>query len=299
MSGRMEAPLVFEVQGSPLLGILHTPAQPARIGLIMVAAGGPQYHVGCCRQLLSWARRFADEGLAVLRFDYRGMGDSGGDFRGFEHVDEDLRAAVDQLLAQQPQLQHLVFWGGCNAASAIMMYAWQDPRVSGFIVSNPWLMEEQNQARNLLKHHYAKRLVDPQFWRSLLSGRVDVLAAIGGLLQTIVARVKPARRGPQAGGAQSEPATAQSAGGQQQPFIERMLQGFQAFQGKGLILGSAGIVGQEFDEQVRSSRAWRKAAARPNYQRVILDKAGHNFADKLASEAVFNTTYQWISENLD
>ena len=90
MSTDGEIPLVFEVQGSPVLGILHVPAEPARVGLIMVAAGGPQYHVGCCRQLLTWARRFAHQGISVLRFDYRGMGDSGGEFRGFEHVDDDL-----------------------------------------------------------------------------------------------------------------------------------------------------------------------------------------------------------------
>jgi len=283
---------VFEVQGSPVLGILHVPSEAARVGLIMVAAGGPQYHVGCCRQLLTWARRFADQGFAVLRFDYRGMGDSGGEFRGFEHVDDDLRAAVDQLKAQQPGLRHVVFWGGCNAASAIMMYAWKDPRVTGFIISNPWLMEEKNQARNLLKHHYAKKLVDLDFWRSLFSGRVNIGPAVKGFLETIVTRLKPSKSKAEA---PREDVAVVEWDSPQEPFIDRMLEGVKAFQGKGLILGSGGIVGQEFDEQLRSSRNWRKAATRPNYQRVILERAGHTFADKQSSEAVFHESLNWLT----
>ena len=89
MGTKVEIPLVFKVQNSPLLGILHRPEGVASVGIIMVAAGGPQYRVGCCRQLLTWARRFADNGIAVLRFDYRGMGDSGGRFLGFRQIDDD------------------------------------------------------------------------------------------------------------------------------------------------------------------------------------------------------------------
>lgn len=297
MTTPTETPLVFEVDGSPVLGILHAPRQLARVGMIMIAAGGPQYHVGCCRQLLTWARCFADNGIAVLRFDYRGMGDSGGEYRGFEFIDDDLRAAVDQLLSAQPQLQSVILWGGCSAASAILMYAWQDPRVGGFIISNPWLMEPQNQARNLLKHHYAKRLADPAFWRSVFSGGVAIGPAVKGLLETLVTRLRPARATvPEIDPEQTPQGSGHGSPVVQRPFIERMLQGLQSFQGKGLILGSAGVVGQEFDELLRASRPWGKAAKRSNYRRLILEQAGHNFAEKTASREVTESALAWLDE---
>lgn len=284
-----ETPVVFEVEGSPVLGILHAPQQLAQVGMIMIAAGGPQYHVGCCRQLLTWARHFADDGVAVLRFDYRGMGDSGGEYRGFEFIDADLRAAVDQLLGEQPQLESVVMWGGCSAASAILMYAWQDPRVSGWIISNPWLMEPQNQARSLLKHHYAKRLVDPAFWRAVFTGGVRIGSAVKGLVETIIARLRTSRP--------SQNDDGEQGGVTQRPLSERMLVGLQSFQGKGLLLGSGGIVGEEFEEQLRASAAWAKAAARTNYQRLVLEKAGHTFADKLSQDMVYEATQQWLEDS--
>ena len=46
--------------------------------------GGPQYRVGSHRQFTLMARAFAAAGYPVLRFDYRGIGDSEGESRGFE-----------------------------------------------------------------------------------------------------------------------------------------------------------------------------------------------------------------------
>jgi alpha/beta superfamily hydrolase len=48
---------------------------------VLVIVGGPQYRAGSHRQFTLLARSLAEQGFAVLRFDYRGMGDSTGAMR--------------------------------------------------------------------------------------------------------------------------------------------------------------------------------------------------------------------------
>ena len=97
----VETPLLFQCDGKQLLGMLHLPQQPVRTGVVMVV-GGPQYRVGSHRQFLLLSRFLAQHGVAVFRFDYRGMGDSEGEISSFEAVDDDLKAAIDTFLAHAP-----------------------------------------------------------------------------------------------------------------------------------------------------------------------------------------------------
>jgi len=79
-----EQVVVYECQGQRCVGLVHAPGA-ASIGVVIVV-GGPQYRVGSHRQFLLLARSLAADGVPVLRFDYRGMGDSEGDIRDFENV---------------------------------------------------------------------------------------------------------------------------------------------------------------------------------------------------------------------
>ena len=81
-----EVPVAFICENETLIGIVHKPEKPTRHGVLTIVAGGPQYRAGCCRQLVLVARSLAGEGIPVMRFDYRGMGDGSGDFMGFQHI---------------------------------------------------------------------------------------------------------------------------------------------------------------------------------------------------------------------
>lgn len=190
-----EEALLIPVHGVDQIGILHRPdsAQARRTGIVIVVGGGPQYRVGGHRQLTLWARAMADAGYPVLRFDYRGMGDTAGAFAGFEAVDDDLRAAVDRLSAEAPGLDRVVMWGECDAVSAILLYAGRDPRVKGTVLLNPWVRTEALQAQAVLKHYYWKRLTERSFWQKVLSGGFDLKASLGSAL-ALVRRSRQAQK---------------------------------------------------------------------------------------------------------
>jgi|CXWL01.1.fsa_nt_gi exosortase A-associated hydrolase 1 len=177
-----EIPLIFQCQGNDLLGIINKPANGAlKLGVLLVV-GGPQYRVGSHRQFVLLARMLADNNFPVLRFDYRGMGDSEGEQRSFALVDDDIAAAITAFYQACPALSGVVIWGLCDAASAALFYAYQDERVLGLVLLNPWVYTEQGAATVYLKRYYLQRLLNPDFWRKLFSLKFDFLKSLSSLL---------------------------------------------------------------------------------------------------------------------
>ena len=171
-----ETPFFFDCENASLLGVLSSPAVPARVALIIVV-GGPQYRVGSHRQFVLLARALASQGVTCLRFDYRGMGDSGGDTRDFEHVEADISAAIEALLGRTSGVDRVVLWGLCDGASASVFAAGRDARVAGLVLFNPWVRTEAGAAQALLKQYYIRRLFTRAFWRKLFAGEIQMTVA--------------------------------------------------------------------------------------------------------------------------
>ena len=143
-----EETTVFPCAGESQVGILAVPETPAAVAVVVIV-GGPQYRVGSHRQFLLLSRALASAGFAVLRFDYRGMGDSPGELRDFQAVSKDIAAAVDALQARLPPVKQAALWGLCDGASAALLYCQEtgDPRVAGLCLVNPWVRSETSLAR--------------------------------------------------------------------------------------------------------------------------------------------------------
>ena len=269
-----ERGISFPCEGCWLYGVLSLPsdlAQMARRGVVIVV-GGPQYRVGSHRQFTLLARELAQQGVPVLRFDYRGMGDSEGEMRDFLNVDADLRAAIDAFTAQLPEMQEVVLWGLCDAATAAMLYAHQDQRVAGLVLLNPWARTEEGAARAYLKHYYLSRLLQPGLWRKIARGQFDYAGAVrsfGGLVGNAMRR-KPAP------GADLPAAGRELVG---QPSLpERMLNGFSRFHGRTLvIISGADLTGREF-EAMAAAPAWKKRMRGKQVSRQTLLQADHTFS---------------------
>lgn len=262
---RLETPLTFRCGDAALVGILHGTERPARRGVVIVV-GGPQYRAGAHRQYVLLARALADAGVPTLRFDYRGMGDSGGTFAGFEGCGEDIAAAVDALLDHQPGVEEVVLWGLCDGATAIAFHmadtAGRHRRVSGAVLLNPWARSEAGAAAARVKHYYGRRLVSGAFWRKLLGGGVDVNQS----LRHAVANVLKTRAAPRAAAEPSAPA----------PLPDRLAEALAAMPGRvTLILSGNDLTAREFEDAVLSRKAARKRVA----ARVLrLPGANHTFS---------------------
>ena len=279
-----ERALVFDCRGEPLLGVLSEPAQVGESGVIVIV-GGPQYRAGSHRQFVLLARALANAGHAVLRFDYRGMGDSGGEARSFEAVGDDIAAAVAALRSQLPQLRRITLWGLCDGASAALLYCHErrDHGLAGLCLLNPWVRSEASLARTQVRHYYLQRLMQPAFWRKLLTGGVGA-----GALGELARSVSLSLRGGDAGDAT---ARAVDAG----PYPQRMAAAWQGFGGRILlILSGNDYTAKEFIGVAADDAAWRGALQRPVVERQDVPEADHTFSDPAARLRVEALTIAWL-----
>lgn len=284
-----ELAVLFACETAKLVGILHQSDSAAKTGIVMVVAGGPQYRVGRARQLLTWARQLASEGYPVLRFDYRGLGDSSGDFLGFEQIDQDIKSAIDTLVAHTPQIKNIILWGECNSASAIMIYAWQDPRVKGMIIRDPWVREESTQAKAYIKYYYWQRLREKAFWEKLLQGRINMLQSASSIID-LWKKAKLPKVSAQQGQFPSFKPLSSTL------YQDKMLEGFSRFSGKTLLLiNCSSLTGKEFEVLVESSPHWQKVMAKNAIVRIddcILES--DNFSLLAYSLRISKDTLNWL-----
>lgn len=105
----MEQPGFFEHDGTSLFGVVHTPAgEPRPLAFVLSHPFGEE-KLWAHRAFVSFARLLAARGHAVLRFDYRGCGDSGGELATsslHSHIG-DLAAAIDYLVRRQPVVRQV------------------------------------------------------------------------------------------------------------------------------------------------------------------------------------------------
>ena len=283
-----ERAVAFPCNDSSLYGILSLPESALSRGVLIVV-GGPQYRVGSHRQFTLLARHLAAHGVPVLRFDYRGMGDSEGDSRTFEDLEEDLRCAIDRFFEEMPALNDLVIWGLCDAASAALFYAYRDRRVTGLVLLNPWVRTQEGVAKAYLKHYYAARLFEPEFWSKIRRGSFNYAAAGRSFLKIIgeifAGKKETAAMKGAACDISCDPAL----------LPERMFQSLNLFEGKVLLIISGNdLTAQEFSDLVRSSRAWQQLLASPQVSRLDLPEANHTFSRREWRDQVAVWTKEWI-----
>jgi len=279
-----ELPIVFEYEGSRLIGIATIPVKPVETGVVIVV-GGPQYRAGSHRQFTLLARHLASENIASFRFDYRGMGDSEGDRRNFEVVDADIRAAIDAFLKQVPNVSKIVLWGLCDAASAALIYGHTDSRVNGLILLNPWVHSEQGAARVMVKRYYFDRIFQRSFWASLFSGKINLITSFSSVMQLLRAAFMKKNQ-PNA-----------SALDMELDFIRRMLIGFQKFKNHVLIvLSENDYTAREFQDLYASCHDWKARVEHPGVLCKKIPFANHTFSSDKWRDEISILTKKWIIE---
>lgn len=278
MSRVVESVVTFRSGGSKLFGILHEPDQPAGLGIV-VLVGGPQYRVGSHRMFVHIARELSAHDYPVLRFDFAGMGESEGAFPGFDRLDDDVKAAIDQLQDRYPRLDRFVLLGLCDGASAAMLYGSSDPRVAALVLLNPWVHTETGEAKAYVWHYYPRRLLQRDFWRALLSGNVEIFASLADFAAKL-------RRTLFGGPTKSRGSTGN--------FIDRMCAALGAFQGKVLVVASDNdLTAAEFTELWNKKPSWKKISQRAQF--VSLSDADHTLSSVNSMQQFCDVVGEWLN----
>ncbi|HUO57746.1 MAG TPA: alpha/beta fold hydrolase [bacterium] len=98
----MEKPVSFRVNGQKIAGVLHLPEGPGRRPAVVFLHGFGGNRMEAHRLFVKTARSLAEKNIASLRFDFRGSGESEGNFKDMSVSGEiqDAVAAVDFIQSQ-------------------------------------------------------------------------------------------------------------------------------------------------------------------------------------------------------
>lgn len=180
--------------GRELQGVLTEPDRPradAPAVLFFNTGGDPRAGRGAFAARA--ARALAEDGIASLRFDFAGLGDSPATEGRRPHVFEtpreaDLAAALD-LLDQTTGARAGVAVVGICAGAYHAVRATADPRVTGVFAISPVKLVWRTGEALWSTRHYVAATRDPETWRRVLSGRIDLASVSRHFAAHLAARV--------------------------------------------------------------------------------------------------------------
>ena len=288
-----EHPLLFKCGEAQLVGIATAPAIPHNRGVVVVV-GGPQYRVGSHRQFTLLCRQLAADGIASVRFDYHGLGDSeGSPALGVDGIEADIRCAIDAFMIATPEVTEVVLWGLCGAASASALYAPSDPRVTGLVMLNPWVRTDQGHAKTELRHYYLARFTNRMFWQRLLSGKVNLWSSIRGLARSATRAISGSSgfftKAPDVSTSRAPSAVAGS-------LPDRMLASLEQAKVPVLVIlsGLQDMTANEFRQLIGGSRKWGRWVATQQATWLDITGSSHTFASADWRGQVALATCQWV-----
>lgn len=281
---RQEIAFAFDCNGDELIGFLHQGDQRCSIGVLTIVAGGPQYRGGVGRQLINLGRRLASEGIPVMRFDSRGMGDSEGAFTRFSSMQNDIAAAIEEFKKRAPHIRGVILWGGCDAATSALINAYKFSDVVCVMAGNPFVSSRSTASIKANKH-YRARLLQASFWKKVIKMEYNIGEYAAAALRKL--RPKP----PKVSSTNAERQSNNINGN----FLQDLLTGLRNFNGKVLyLMGDRFLTSDEFDALMKSNSEWRAVAAKSNHERIDIKGGDQVFSSAEAQERMFDVASEWI-----
>lgn len=204
--GWIETPQRFG-PGEGLFGVLCRPDRCDIDTVVLICNTGRDPHYGVSRFGVEFARHLASVGIASLRFDFAGLGDSIGP-PGKETVltsmfapdrPLDISAAVDHLM--QLGYRRVAINGNCSGAYHALHGAVADPRIGTLLLLNLPLFERRAGDRTDFLYRrmtrpsqYLLRFFSRQAWGRLLHQRPHAIGAqiIGAQCRRVGERIRQA-----------------------------------------------------------------------------------------------------------
>lgn len=164
-----------EIDGERLFAVVHRPAADAGRGVVLCAPLGEE-QLWAHRVFVSWARDLAAQGFTVVRFDYRGEGDSD---REFEQSDLETRVAdtahaLAILRGAAPGLQDTTVVGLRLGASIAALAATSQEGVDRLVLCDP-VADGAAYMQAVLRINLAAQMA---LHRKVVAGRDELVAAM-------------------------------------------------------------------------------------------------------------------------
>lgn len=166
----------------------HSDASGAPQGLLLFNAGVLP-RTGPHRMNVKLARRVAAFGIATLRFDLHGHGDSArasGRLGYYEQVDSDLREAMDEL-AERSGARQFAILGFCSGAYPALRAALADTRINAVLLYDgfayPTLRATLRRYRMRIRQHGLARAISGWLRRGASAAQAALAARLRSLLR--------------------------------------------------------------------------------------------------------------------
>jgi len=207
--------------GGRLAGVVTEPvSSAARDTGILLLNAGVVHHVGPQRLWVTLARRLAQCGFTVLRFDHAGLGDSLHRDDGLPWDQSSLADVTDAIawLEQSTPCRQFALLGLCADTLTAFRAAQRDTRVNALVLltallEDPATVPEEVVAeamdRRVGRSYVTQKATSGEAWKRLLTGQVNAGRVIRTIGRTAFA---PART------AEHRPGTAEAVAG-----LERLL----------------------------------------------------------------------------
>ncbi|MDA0837283.1 MAG: alpha/beta fold hydrolase [Planctomycetota bacterium] len=177
----MEKPVAFQNENR-LVGTLNLPenGDAGRAGVVFLH-GWSGYRSGPHRMFVHAARHLAEEGIASLRFDLSGRGDSNGD-KDDTNLDDMISdtLAAKTFLAQEAKVSKPVLLGICSGGNVSIGSASLDKEIAGLVLwSTPLFAafkkaSDKSTKRRMMLMEYLRKALRPSTWIRLIRGQVNV-----------------------------------------------------------------------------------------------------------------------------
>jgi exosortase A-associated hydrolase 1 len=280
----MEQTAQFECDGRRLYGILHLPDQPQVIErVVLMVVGGPQTRIGSHRLYVQMARFLCAQGIAVFRFDYAGVGDSEDVWTGYKFAGPSIFAAIDFLFKEIPLLKDVILWSLCDGATASAVFGQHEQqRIAGMILCNPYLHSATSQAKTILRHYYAKRILEKDFWQKVLALRLNVSASLASFNALV-------KRSQNSNGKAADALHPEEYASEIHP--DELVHGLSSFRRPlRFLLSTADLTALQFRDFCRRQKKLQRAFKTRRYTIDYVDAADHTFSNSQSKRLLFLKT---------
>jgi uncharacterized protein len=183
-------PVAFDVLGTRLRGTLDLPGsdRPRRSVGVLMLNSDDGCRLGPHRLWVHLGAALGERGFACLRFDYRGCGDSEGpDESPTADVGLSDALAAESVLRDRAGVRAVVLVGICYGAEVALLAGECLDSVIGVVAcSTGRYVTGAGYKASLADAFryvtgYGRKLLSPETWRRILTGRVHASVVLGGL----------------------------------------------------------------------------------------------------------------------